>query len=1184
MRNSTKKIFHRTLSGFLAILTVITMLATLSMLPVMAEEGEVNETSLKFNATYYQNYYTQVENKDRKTKFLTEEARLSAMKLHNSKGDFELYVDEITGEVALKDKSTGNVLFTTPYDTAEDTRISYDRKVELLSQVIINYSSISGSTGTYNSFTHSALLNQISIRKLKGGVRIEYSIGQEESRILVPMAITATRFKAMIEAPLLELFPDVDDVTTPYSKLTAFYGLYNEYSSKVEKYPVLKEKQLYLLHENTNGREKKQIESIIRRYCPDYTFEELDKDHKEAGYEGSAVAPANFKMALEYYITDVGVEVRFPANGLTFDESNYQLTDITLLKYMGAGPSNYKGYTFFPDGSGALVRFEDLSSYYNRGGSVYGQDYAYQEIGNANQEVFRMPVFGVVTTKEKRPEIATIPGSTDKKYSTGYLAIVTEGDALASIFTNHEGDSKFMYNSAYCKLAPRPQDQYNLAEAISISGSDTFTVVSDRKYTDSFRINFIMLTDEENPGKNPERTYYDASYVGMAKAYRDFLKNKGDIKRIENAEEDIPLYIEAFGVTETDETVLSIPVTVKKALTSFDNLKAMTTELETAKSPVTNINYRLTGFTNGGMKSTIPSKVKFEREAGGNAGFRDFLTFAAEKGIGVYPDFDFVYMSESAAFDGFSYKTDAVKTIDDRYTTKRTYDAVLQTFTSTGKICISSSVFRSLFDRFSKSFTAVLDDKQTFVSAGTLGSELNSDFDGDDPYNREDAKKFTIETLERLKKDYGAVMVDSGNAYTIPYASVVLNAPLDSSRYLGASEAIPFFGMTFHGFVEFAGKPTNMAGDMSYELLKIIENGATLYMMLSYDNVEILKEDEELSKYYAIRYEIWKEKLITHYVTKDNPDTVEVEEEKVKATTEGSDLVIQLDKYQKIVVEKDKFGNYVVDSEGNIIVGNGTTYIIDSEGYVISVGLYDKLNNALKDVQQSLINDHRFVTCKRKLTDAESANIEEDAKRQQAEKLAEYEAKLNDAKQKKAVYDRIVTEYPDVAERNMILANYGIDIDSINADIQNYTDLYNAENTNAKLEEYKNIILSGINLDIDDGSVVYVEYMSDAGVKHWFLLNYNNYDVEVTTYKLDANGNTITAVKNGDNLVFELDGKTIVVEKNEAGKYIVDSFGNIVVGNGTNLVIDKDSNVMAKLEIQSKDFFDSNTDKTVSYK
>ena len=1121
MRNSTKKIFHRTLSGFLAILTVFSLLASLSMIPVMAAEENETENTLKFDADHYKKYYTEAGYKDRKEKFLTEEARLSAMerRLVDPERGFELYVDKITGEVALKDQTTGNVLFSSPYDTAEDTRVNYDRKVELLSQVIINFSSISGSTSTYNSFTHAALLNQISVRDLKGGVRIEYSIGQEESRILVPMAITEARFKEMIETPLLEMFPDTNDVTTPYSKLTAFYGRYNEYSSKVEKYPILKETNLCLLHENTNGREKKQIESIIRRYCPDYTFEELDKDHKEAGYEGNAVAPANFKMALEYYITDAGVEVRFPANGLTFDESNYQLTDITLLKYMGAGPSNYEGYTFFPDGSGALVRFEDLSSYYNRGGSVYGQDYAYQEIGNANQEVFRMPVFGVVTTDKKRTDaiISTIPGTPDKTSSSGYLAIVTEGDALASIFTNHEGDSKFMYNSAYCKLAPRPQDQYNLAEAISISGSDTFTVVSDRKYTDSFRINYIMLTDADKQPDNPKRTYYDASYVGMAKAYRDFLERKGDITRITDAKEDIPLYIEAFGATDTDETVLSIPVTVKKALTSFDDLKKITDELANEKSPITNVHYRLTGYTNGGMKATIPSKVKFEKVTGGNDGLRDFLTYAAEKGISVYPDFDFVYMSESAAFDGFSYKSDAVKTIDDRYTTKRTYDAVLQTFTTTGKICISPSVYRRLFDKFNKAFLNVLDGKETFVSASTLGSELNSDFDEDDPYNREDAKKYTVETLNRLKKQYGGVMVDSGNAYTIPYASVVLNAPLDSSRYLGASEAIPFFGMTFHGYVVIAGKPTNMAGDMSYELLKIIENGATLYMMLSYDNVEILKEDEELSKYYAIRYEIWKEKLLTKY---------------------------------------------------------------DEEGNIVSVGLYDKLNNALKDVQQQLIDDHIFVNCKRRLTDKENTNIENDAKRRQAEKLEEYQTLINDATQKKAVYDRIVAQYPNPSERNQVLANYGIDISAIEVDLLNYTVLYEMEKTEAKLEEYKAELLGDINLNINDGSVVYVEYENG----HWFLLNYNNFDVEVNTYKLDADGNQIKATDSGSQLEVEIDGQTYVVEKNEAGQYILDSYGNKIVGNGTNLVVDAKGNVLSKLIIESKTFFDSNTDTTVSYK
>ncbi len=1115
MRNSTKKLFQRTLSGFLVILTVISMLAALSLLPVMAAESESTESVLGFDSTHYTNYYTNSSYDGRKTKFTSEENRLNAMKLQytDPEKDFELYADEISGEVALKDKSTGDVLFTTPYSLAEDTRVSTKLKSEMLSQVIINYSSVSGSSGTYNSFSHAALLNQISIRKLKGGIRVEYSIGQEESRILLPMAITESRFKTMLLEPLLEQFPltgdEVKDASTPYAKLNAWYSMYTQFNSKVEEYPILKQKNLYILHGNINGREKKELESIIKRYCPEYTFEELDKDHKEVGYTGSDTAPANFKMALEYYITDVGVEVRFPANGLTFDESNYQLTDITLLKFMGAGTNEYEGYTFFPDGSGAIVRFEDTDGYYNRGGKVYGTDYAYQEIGNANQEVFRMPVFGVVETATKTGKVASINGTQPKTHSTGYLAIITEGDALAEIYTNHDGDA-VIYNSTYCKLAPRPQDQYNLAEAISISGSDKFTVVSDRKYTDSFRINYIMLTGASGTSSN--RTYYDATYVGMAKAYRDFLEKKGDIHRLteENVKDDIPLYIEAFGVTETDETVLSIPVTVKKALTSFENLKAMTTELQNAS--ITNINYRLTGFTNGGMSSTIPSKVKFEKVTGGNAGFRDFLTFASEKGVSVYPEFDFAYMTDSAAFDGFSYKSDAVKTIDDRYTTKRTYDAVLQTFTSTGKICISPSIYRSLFNRFNKSFTALLEGMQTYVSVGTLGSELNSDFDKDDPYNREDAKKYTAETLERLKKQYGEVMVDAGNAYTIPYASVVLNAPLDSSRYLGVSEAVPFFGMTFHGYVVVAGEPTNMAGDMSYELLKIIENGATLYMMLSYDNVEILKENEALSKYYAIKYDIWKEKLLSSY---------------------------------------------------------------DENGKLVSLGLYDKLNTALKDVQTSLISDHLFVDCKRKLTETEEENINSDAAKKQREQLAEYEKTLAALERDKKQYEHL----GNIGEEDTRVDAGLSALDKINSDIAKVKAAINVEKSDEQLEKYKKELIKNIELNVTDGSVVYVEYENG----HWFLLNYNHYDVEVTVYKLDVNGNRITVTDNGADKTFTVDGESFTAEKKD-GEYTKDSDGNIVVGNGTSFLIDEDGYVKVKLEIETKTFFDSNTDKTVAYK
>ena len=956
MKSSKKSIISRSISGFLAFLMIFSLLASLSLIPTFAT-GE-DDSSMLIN-DLYTNFYTDPNWKLTDTQkeqgwydpdFTTPEKRIAVMELKSSNEYFELYVDEITGEVALKDKGTGDIMFSNPYDISEyaltgEGKISSTVKPELLSQVQISFND-NGNPVVYNSFEDAALLGQISIKRLRGGVRIEYSIGEEESRSLVPRQLSYERFESMIIKPLLANIP-LDEEGNPattqhpiYMKVESFYEHYQIKKSDsdiykeemLKTYPALKK-----YGEGTNGiavftgksyNEVKSVERYIKTYCPQYTYEELDKDHMDVGYTSKDKAPANFRMALEYYLTDMGVEVRFPANGLSFDESAYELTSIDILPYMGAGNSDYKGYNFIPDGSGALMRFENATKYFNVTGKVYGDDYAYQEISSSNQETFRMPVFGVVTTAETMNSDGTLApyyGGKQKEVKThdsGFVAIVTEGDALTTLTSLHGGgyDQIHPFNSVYCSFTPRPKDTYNLSEAISVGGSGKVTVVSDRKYTGSFRINYIMLTDTEKQ-TDSTRSYYDTSYVGMAKAYRDFLEKKGTIKQLDASvnEKDIPLYIEAFGAVDSEETFLSIPITVTKPLTTFGDLEVMIAECKAAG--INNIGLRLTGYTNGGLISTVPTKVDFESAVGGDDGFVDFLKKANELGVEVYPEFDFAYMSDTSLFDGFSYSSDAVKSIDGRYITKRAYSAVLQTFSTTGKICISSCVYDDYFADFDESFDDILDGMVTNISLGTLGSDLNSDFDDDDPYNREDAKNSTLDMLKRFDVDasYGKIMVDAGNAYAMQYADVVLNAPLDSSRYSYAAEAVPFFGMVYHGYVVFAGSPTNMTGDIKYETLKILENGATLYMMLSYQNVELLKKDENLSKYYAVSYEIWKNTLFNKY-----------------------------------------------DENGNL-----TAY-----------GLYGRVNNALKGVQSYRIDEHAFINCNRQMTEGEKSNIREDAIRE----------------------------------------------------------------------------------------------------------------------------------------------------------------------------------------------------------
>ena len=137
-------------------------------------------------------------------------------------------------------------------------------------------------------------------------------------------------------------------------------------------------------------------------------------------------------MALEYIVTDDGVDVRLPANGIRFDESVYKLTSVSVLPYMGAGHNRFTGYTFIPDGSGALIRFEDITTPYNISGEMYGSDYSYHEIIGQHAEVMRYPVYGVVTNKK----VAADGTIDESKPVDGFVAIITEGDSMAKILSS----------------------------------------------------------------------------------------------------------------------------------------------------------------------------------------------------------------------------------------------------------------------------------------------------------------------------------------------------------------------------------------------------------------------------------------------------------------------------------------------------------------------------------------------------------------------------------------------------------------------------------------------------------------------------------------------------------------------------------------------------------------------------
>ena len=883
---------------------------------------------------------TRASSAETKTYYLAEEKIASMGDPVKVVDNIAVYVEESTGEVAFQNVTTGQTLFTNPYDInspynkLKGKTLTSAVKRQLLSQIILKFTD-NGTENTMYSYSDSALRAQIDIKTLKSGIRVDYAIGEPNVNYLVPRLIEKDRFETLIRGILQANLSDFDfghfdaffilkDPNAKGLTPSAINSMHADFPATTKEYSSTTYEGYMAVYTITDAsaREMRQLEDWIVTYCPKYTYEDMEYDHDLTGYELNDEAPPMFRLALEYTIEDGDISVRLPANSIRYDESRFEIKTISVLPYMGAGicgvvsngdgsgdyyNGNYEvtyldGYTFVPDGSGAILRYKDLvgGTLYTLSGDVYGADFAYHKISQQHAETMRLPVFGLMTDYNTNVYWEEVSGEVVTRHTKpvdqerGYFAIITEGESMAKITSEH-GGTQHPYNSVYPTFSPLPTDSYEVEDSVSVSGgSSTWTVTSDRKYTGNYTIRYIMLEGDDAAKKFNLKDWYQCSYVGMADAYRTYLYNTGALTRLENTKSDIPLYIESFGSMLTTERVLSIPVEVDTPLTTFADIQTMYTELKNAKrcdacgdyvynaeeeakhaencdgtlSPIgiDHTNFRLTGFANGGMKSTYPAKLKWVSVLGGSDGYEDLVAFAKENGIELYPDFDLAYVTETAVFDGITNKRDAVKTIDNRYSTKRYYDAATQAFQKTFSICVSASVFEKFYGKLSNNLLDFYKDGDIrAISLSTLGTDLNSDFDDDDPYNRSDAQTFTERVLASAAKDFGNVMVDGGNAYTIPYASVIMNVASDSSRYIRASQSVPFVGMVLHGSKQYTGEPINMEGDIAEALLKSIENGADPYFILSYQNITLLKNDKDLCKYYSVSYEIWRDQLVEVY-------------------------------------------------------------------------------------------------------------------------------------------------------------------------------------------------------------------------------------------------------------------------------------------------------------------------------
>lgn len=224
-----------------------------------------------------------------------------------------------------------------------------------------------------------------------------------------------------------------------------------------------------------------------------YTREDLIKDNQEFGETAADTEKPCFEVTLEYRLEDDGLTVNMPLENLRFPE-NYPIYQIRLLENFASAPMGTKGYLFLPDGSGALMRFDDA---------------------NTDRNTVSLPVYGVnPSIRSKRSNIKLEPASLPvygiQSGDSALLAIIEENAAGSTIEAYRSGRNNGR-NAVYTSFDICSVDYVYIAGSEAQSSVPVFNRGS---LTGNCRVRYRLLTGEK------------AGYAGMARSYQQYLLDR----------------------------------------------------------------------------------------------------------------------------------------------------------------------------------------------------------------------------------------------------------------------------------------------------------------------------------------------------------------------------------------------------------------------------------------------------------------------------------------------------------------------------------------------------------------------------------------------------------------------------------------------------------------------------------
>ena len=726
---------------------------------------------------------------------------------------YELLINGKTTAVGVRDKTTGFIWYSNPPDI-DDLSLNEDDKAVLRSQIEISI--FRGNNHTkYNSYSQCVVDDQFEFEKTENGIRVTYILGKVEKTYLIPTVIQREKLDALLEKL------DEDDAYELLARYTAIsLEDANDKNGYLTQYPSIKSHDLY----------------VLETVYPEYVLQAMNDFFEAAGYTeqdlqhdnsvnsvNAPEKPVNVTIPLEYTLCKDGLEVNIPKGSIQRSTKDIHVTDITLLRFFGAGGAADEGYIFVPDGCGGLINFNNGKNQYDAlKMPVYGYDYAIERkwIPGLLTECY-LPIYGIKHQKD------------------AFIAIIEAGDGITDL--NAELSSKISpFNCAYPVFNITAYDTVD----VSIDSKASMNKFQATPYDDDIRISYKLLNDK------------NATYSGMANAYRGYLTENKLLNKMKS-EGDVPLFYTLIGTVGYDSNILGMPVEKQKRITGFGDAVQMSKELREKGVHAQSVKYFY--WENAGRFDAVSAKAKPTGALGGAKGFRAMTEYMKEQNIPLYPDVHFATTWQNKWYDNFNKYDHASKFLSNDLAFRYGYNMV------TGRrwwrdYMVSPKAYADFMEPFYKSYKKF---DYPYLSLNSFGTELNSDFNPKQTINRQEAIDYTVEEFKTLTEQGVKLSSQGTNAYLFPYLTTVTGIPDQSSRQYLIDESVPFLQLVLHGFIEYAGEPLNYSDDFAASALKIIEYGMSPNFIWSFAPNSEFKNT--WSNYYSVHYGTWMDKACLVY-------------------------------------------------------------------------------------------------------------------------------------------------------------------------------------------------------------------------------------------------------------------------------------------------------------------------------